>query len=108
MKYTGVAGTVPAPRLPGCQEIQAGAKTGFRNHETAPVRYFSKTFRQVVVIQENITGFFQAVVTAEIHITKMLGFGNAVPPYETSAFNGRRQERGLIHRRHRTQVLRCG
>ena len=49
------------PRLPGQQEVEAGAESQFADTEM-PLRVVVPALRQIVALQENVTTFFESIL----------------------------------------------
>ncbi|MNE37135.1 hypothetical protein D3C80_1309740 [compost metagenome] len=55
-------------QLPGAEEIQAGAEAGFADHQALARPQRAETLAQVVLVDEHMTGFLQALVLGEIDV----------------------------------------
>ena len=61
------------PRLPGQQEVEAGAESQFADTEMR-LRVVVPALRQIVALEENVATFFEAIVLRVVHIVEGRGY----------------------------------
>ncbi|MCY1412540.1 hypothetical protein D9M71_279510 [compost metagenome] len=60
-----------AEQLPGTEKVQPGAEAGFTDHQALFGQHRAEALAQVILVDEHMTGFFQALVLGEIDVIEL-------------------------------------
>ncbi|MNC69694.1 hypothetical protein D3C75_1204150 [compost metagenome] len=60
-----------AEQLPGTEKVKPGAEAGFADHQALVGQHRAEALAQVILVDEHMTGFFQALVLGEIDVIEL-------------------------------------